>query len=355
MIQTMWQQLRRQFFSSRVVVQTRAGLTESEDSADGQRWVMGRDCCLFRTVDVAGVPAGKMDAVVRAQAELVSPFAEPGIFWLPADGRKPSQDRVNVWIWDEAKRIRTARERQLNATDFQVIPESCFTQESEGISFTASQGGGVIGVYRLGDCVLADTWWPEVPGRAQWLTFLRGISVDSTLFEKMPEVAPAPSRWQKPWSGIRIESLQVKAVEQLAWQGTLLIFFFLFSFQATGSIRLLFSQQELSSQVAEAETRHESTISVRNEALAARDRARQLSQLAQLNQLSLLGQVAEQVEGRELRVWRFADSQLEVVVRDPAPDLEDYVRRLESLPWVKDVNLEPLDVSGELRVRMGVR
>lgn len=336
------QQLRQRLSSTKAVIQSAEGTRIMDLQDQGNLWVVGRDYCVFRRLDVAMVPAAKIEQALKNQVAVEAPYREPG-FWYSVNGGIAS-----TWIWDEAVRRELAAECGIDTEDFLVVPESCFTGADSGVAVYKAQGQGFYAQLQGDKGVEAETWWPDLPTTQAWRSFTRGAGAGGVALPDAVEIDLASAT---PWASVRVNAVATRSLERLAWQASLLLFVFLFSFQATGTIRLVVEAQRSASEVAALEDRYKSSLAIREEAFRLRSEARQLMSLRREEQLDLLNEVSESLPDSSfaLRSWEFQNGQLEIVVADEAPDLEAYVRSIESIDALSGVSVEP-DQSGQIKV-----
>jgi len=165
------QQLRQRLSSTKAVIQSAEGTRIMDLQDQGNLWVVGRDCCVFRQLDVAMVPAAKIEQALNNQVAVEAPYLEPGFWYNVYDGI------ASTWIWDEAVRRELADECGIDTQDFLVVPESCFTEPGLGVAVYKAQGHGFYAQVHNGNGVEAETWWPDLPAVRDWRNFLRRNSL----------------------------------------------------------------------------------------------------------------------------------------------------------------------------------
>lgn len=336
-------QLRQQLSSDSLLVQSREGVRLYNVEGRGRLWVVGRDCCTFRTVEIGNVPASKIDAVVRSQVTAISPFKIPGSWHYVQGGR------ATVWMWDEQERLAKAAALDFDVSDYVVLPESCFAEQSVGVQLVESLAGGVFAQYRKGEELLAESWWPGPPSTLEWRSFLRGSGQP---FAVPPQPTSLAVDQLSAWPGIRTQGLASRSIESLLMFATVAVFVFLLSFQLMGSARLWLAVNASQQQTETVTESNQSVIGLRDEALMLRDTVRVLNQLKKTGQLQLMERIADNLPASagRLIVWRLQGASLEFIVEDQAPDLEAYVSRLQDVPTLSQIGVEPLTRTGEVKI-----
>ena len=339
------QKLRQQLYSSSVVVQGRDDLELQKDQETGNLWIVGRSCCVFRSLDLGNVPSSKRQQAVAAQIPLVSPFKQPG-YWCCHQ-----QGVARIWLWDEANRKEKAAELSIDTTEFAVVPESVFSEEAkDGLRIYQCHGGDGFLAHVWRDAgLIAETWWPQSPGEAEWRTFLRGSGVT---YQPQPEAKSIELSNPAPWKSVRLNALGTRSIESSLVKGAATVFIALLGFQLTGSIRLLFEDWSLSNEIEVISEEHQQTIALRDTAFELRRKSNGLADLTTTSQVELLSAISRALpaSGRELSEWQFRNGELEFIVNDEAPGLEDYVRRLEGVEKLSRVTVEPLEKRKQIRV-----
>lgn len=338
------QKFRQQFSSGSVYLQSREGVRDLEVDSIGDLWVVGRALCVFRTVPLRNVPKAKMESVVSAQVPLLSPFRNPGFWYCIHD------DVAKIWIWDESVRSSQLNDR---TREHSVLPEPCVAPKgTEETCLYKSEDGYFAQVWDNG-ALAADTWWPDMPTEDEWIRFARGVGVDAGKLPDLSSMVYAPlSLWDELGRvGFSTQSLERRWVRAAA-----LVCFLIFSFQATGTMRLLQQYMHLEEEILAVSQLHKESIEIRERAFDSRVQMKQLEALWPDSQLSLLSDVASSLpEGNlGLTKWQLQRSELEFIVGDPTPDLEAYVRGIESVPLLSGVRVEPLTRGGQIKINATV-
>lgn len=172
------QKLRQHLSSDRVFYQGKAGVEELEVEGHGNLWIVGRQCCLFRTIDLSSVPESRRDQALAAQMTVLSPFANPG-YWVVWQA-----DVARCWLWDEAERAAAAQLAAPGSTDVNalitlvnavnnVVPESIFTSSAEAdqVYLYESPGGGVFAHVWKDGTLIGDKFWSSPPEATDWSGF----------------------------------------------------------------------------------------------------------------------------------------------------------------------------------------
>lgn len=334
--------LRQQLFSDSVYLQTGEGLQELNLGEVGRLWIVARSECVFRTLDVAAVPVSRRTQAVAAQIPLLSPFPNPG-YWCNVQ-----EGEAKIWIWDGARQNELAAESGVEVTGYEVVPEACFAQSCpEGACFYQSNVGYFAHVWRDG-VLVADSWWRDDPGEIEWSSFLRGLGVFA---QQKPELRSIDFQEKNTWVDISGHAGVTQSVEPVVIKLTIAVFLFLLGFQSTGSLRLVYESYQLRDEVASISETHRETVVLRERALSARAKGQQLADLETISQIDLMTRVSESLppSSGKLIKWRYHQGELEVIVADPEPDLESYVRSIESISFLERVSVEPVPRAGQLK------
>ena len=335
------QWLRQQLSSGRTVLQAGGGLQTVAEGGLENLWIIARSECVFRSIDISAVPVAKRDGAIATQVSLASPFEQPAYWYEVQSGI------AKVWIWNEAARLKMAPD----ADQFTVCPESCMTR----------YGGSEVRLYRsVNGCIAqswsedeltGDSWWPEPPGDREWRSFLRGIGAPYT---ELPDGSEIDLQRTEPWPSLQLNRLAKKSLEAVAVRTVAIGFLFLFVFQLTGTLRLGYASWVQQSEIVEMVTAHESALALREEAFALRNRGDSLAELGQTQTTPMLNAVAANVPATNagLLIWNFENNQLEIVLKDSSPNLEQYIRQLEAVEGLSGVYAEPL--SGQVRINAQV-
>ena len=158
--------------------------------------LVGRELCLFTTLDAGKLPAKQRPAFAALAVRRTAPFADPAFdaVWH-ADGT------AAVWYWSRERAATLAADmpgrRKRFAAEALYIghPEE---QATQLLQLAAGVEGRVWKDSRL----IASRWWPESPSLAQWREFLRGAGVvvaGDTTVAIPATLEPATSPWgQQP-------------------------------------------------------------------------------------------------------------------------------------------------------------
>lgn len=337
------QKLRQRLSSEAIVLQSKDDVEVLTAKDGGDVWVVARSACVFHTLDVSAVPDNRLEKAVSTQIPLLSPYKQPG-YWFLRQGAN-----VAIWIWDEAARKALADQQAIDTLEFAVVPESCFANNGDnGIHVYQGVEGVFVQQWQDGK-LLEDRWWPKLPDEREWRMFLRGVGRP---FEVV--AAACPLEYSRPgrWAGVQLGALTDRFVETFLVKGIATVFIFLFAFQLTGSVRLLSESWALEEQISVVRESHQAAILNREKAFETRLAADRLSALHTTSPVHLIERVAGALpdSASELITWRFESGQLEFVLKDPSPDLEAYVRSLEATGSLTRISVEPIPRAGQLKI-----
>lgn len=336
-------QLRQRLSSDRLVVQT-TGRAETRASDDGgDLWIVARSACVFRTLDITSVPKNRVDKAVETQVPLLSPYSSPGFWFLQQGGM------ALIWIWDEAERLALASQIGVDQNSFNVVPESCFASAVDDGVHLYRSAEGIVAQHWKDGVIKGDHWWPKVPSAVEWRMFLRGAGRP---FQEVPDVSDISYDKPGAWAGIQLGVLTDRFVETFLVKGITTVFIFLLAFQLSGTARLLAETEVVEGEIEQARGKHQEAIVHRENAFETRLKADRLWRLKATSPIYLFDQIAAALptSSEQLLIWQLEDGQLEFVVQDPSPDLEEYVRLLEATAALTGVSVEPLPRSGQLKV-----
>lgn len=178
---------------------------------------MGRDLCLFLTVDASKVPKKQREGFVALAVKRAAPFDDPeyDIAWS-TDGA------AAVWYWSRARARSLLGEQSRKRQKF--LAEAAFTGEPkpEGTELLALPEGMEGRVWSNGR-LHASRWWPQPPTALQWQDFIRGVG-QATAVRELPDPVKA-SAARLSWSGKvgRSDAMQLDGLDQYLPKAGLLV------------------------------------------------------------------------------------------------------------------------------------
>jgi hypothetical protein len=310
--------------------------------------IVGRDLCLFLTVDAGNIPEKKRDAFVEMSVRRAAPFPDPG-FGLAWSGAQAS-----VWYWSQS------RVQELSSSPWprrvRFTPEALHVgQPQESVAELLDLENGFEGRVWKQHRLIASRWWPDVPDTSAWTTFARGAGLPPG---SMPATLPAPVKAQKWSMGRRASALPIAGFEQYLPRIVL----------GCGAALLLVCGFELGSiaragiDIIRAQRAAQSLDAPLARILKAREsadtHAAAIGQLLPLrgrqSQLRLMAEVGRVMKGKDwqLRLWQQpTPDRLEVTISAPNLDPKALVSAWETSPLFKDVTPELSRQQNEVTIR----
>lgn len=319
-------------------------------------YLVGRELCLFLSVDATKVPTKQRDAYVALAVRQAAPYQDPAFdcAWVG--------DHAAVWYWPLS--------RVMERVGQQAGPRSRFSAEAthlggihdEAVELFALHVGVEGRLWRRRRLV-ASRWWPQSPTPVEWQAFLRGAGVVGS--EEVPSAATITLA-ERPWSesgrGHSAARLQLTGLDQYLprfIRGCTLAALLLFSWQIGSAARAAFDARQAQTAATELEDSLARILEARNTADAARVEIDALLQLrAAAPQHLLMAEVARLIEGSSarLRVWQLPHPErLEVTLVAPSPNPEELVSAWEASPLFRDVTAELSRQQGEIVVRATIQ
>ena len=366
-----WQSIRRRLYSGNCYLQTTSGVIVVQTPGQRSVWVVGRDCCVYRSVDLQHVPVSRRDAALKLQLPVLSPFADFGyrVEW--------QSGIAQIWLWNEKKRAELAAEQTSTG---EVVVESAFTPAEEGLNLYQCQRGFMVQHWRDGQ-LLIDSWWESLPGQAAWQQFLRATDSADTMD---PDTAKDPKGHTPAQDAeIRAEirghtpdqdtarALPVtghtprtaggydalRARETGIIVALCLILSCILSFELVTMGRNAMERYFLGSEVEELTVRHQEVIAVRDQVYRLHGENLAIAGLSGISQLETLAKVAKSLPpgAGPVSSWEYKDGELKILLRDESPDLRLYVSRLEAVSGFSDIAVQPQDRQRRVEITLRVR
>ncbi len=362
-----WQSIRRRLYAGSCYLQTDSGVTVVQTPGQQSVWVVGRDCCVFRSVDLQHVPVSRRDAALKLQLPVLSPFADFGyrVEWQSGVAR--------IWLWNEKKRAELAA-RQTSTGE--VVVESAFTRAEEGLTLYQCQRGYMVQQWRDGQ-LLMDSWWESLPGHAAWQHFLRatepadysensdaagaisinGQTLNETITGQTPDQDTAralPVIGHTPRTAGGYDALRARETGIII--ATCLVLCCILSFEVVTMGRNALDRYFLAAEVKELNARHQEVIAVRDQVYRLHGENLAIAGLSGIGQIETLAKVAKSLPPGAGPVfsWEFRDGELKILLRDESPDLRQYVSRLEAVSGFSDIAVQPLDRQRRVEITLRV-
>ncbi len=394
-----WQSIRRRLYAGSCYLQTDSGVTVVQTPGQQSVWVVGRDCCVFRSIDLQHVPVSRRDAALKLQLPVLSPFADFGyrVEWQSGSAR--------IWLWNEKKRAELAAQQTSTravqqtstravqqtstravqqtstraaqqTTIREIVVESAFTRAEEGLTLYQCQRGFMVQQWRDGQ-LLMDSWWESLPGHAAWQHFLRatepadysensdaasaisinGQTINETITGHTPDQDTAralPVIGHTPRTAGGYDALRARETGIIV--AICLVLCCILSFEVVTMGRNALDRYFLGAEVKELNARHQEVIAVRDQVYRLHAENLAIAGLSGISQLETLAKVANSLPPGAGPVfsWEFRDGELKILLRDESPDLRQYVSRLEAVSGFSDIAVQPLDRQRRVEITLRV-
>ncbi|WP_298579462.1 hypothetical protein [uncultured Luteimonas sp.] len=150
---------------------------------------MGRELCLFLSVDATRVPAKQRASFIALAVRRAAPFPDP------AHEAAWSGAHAGVWYWSRSRVAELLGPQPLRVA--RVVPEAQYCGEpmAEGAQLLALARGFEGRAWKDAGLV-ADRWWAVPPSGEDWAAFLRGAGLRVM---ELPDAVEAPIG-QTPWA-----------------------------------------------------------------------------------------------------------------------------------------------------------
>lgn len=180
----LWSQRLLRRFSPRRVLLNHDGPTPI-DGGEGKHLqvVVGRDLCLFLTVDASKAPARQRAEFLSFTVRRAAPFADV------AHAATWSNNQASVWYWSQGRVNDLLGPQPYRVSHY--MPEALLSGEpaSEDRVDLLAMARGFSGRVWRGGRLIADRWWPDLPDHDAWISFLRSAGLPAAA---VPAASPAP-------------------------------------------------------------------------------------------------------------------------------------------------------------------
>ena len=171
--------------------------------------VVGRELCLFTTVDASKAPRKQRGEFAALAVRRAAPFPDPEF-----DAAWASDGTAAVWYWSRS------RVNSLSAAEHgrrkRFVAEALYIggPRDEGEELFQLVAGVEARAWNAGH-LQASRWWPEAPSLDEWRAFLRGAGHPVSPATTLPEPVPAVLA-DVPWSQLpsRAGKLELSGLEQ---------------------------------------------------------------------------------------------------------------------------------------------
>lgn len=304
--------------------------------------LVGRELCLFITLDAGKLPARQRKAYAALSIKRASPFPDPDfdIAWNP-DGT------ACAWYWSRS-RVTTLASAEPGRRKRFMAEALHVGQPLEHDSQLLRLAAGVEGRIWKSGRLVASRWWEETPAPEPWQQFLRGAGGAPTGIATVPDpipAAPVRTSWGQQPSGS--SALKLGGLDQylprVAFALTLLLLL------ATGFELGSIARAQLDILRAKSETsRLDAPLKRILDARDAADKASaEITGLLSLHgtrpTTSLMAELTRLVPGSEwqLKQWNQTTPEtLEVSLIAPGSNPEQLVTAWENSPMFEGVTTE---------------
>jgi hypothetical protein len=304
-----------------------------------------RSRCHYLELEMRGVPARLLQGAIRLQLAQLSGLRQIGFVY------RPGKDRIPVWYWDEAKLPEEISVEHLSGhgkTGLALWPENVLsTMPGHGLHLIRRARGFEALAADAGE-IRRTRWYPAMPDVEKWAAFARdaGYPVDGIAIPALEQAVLArtpPKNW-------RLVSRFLAPLPLTTWGMALLA-------ALAGAGLLAASSYQIKLNWAIAKERAVVDKIVRENA-AAIDLQRKISErmayleefrrvqpdILQLEVLQALAEAgfADQEGKTALLEWEYRNPQLRLLFSvPPGVALGDFLARLETLPMLEDIRLQP--------------
>lgn len=341
-----------QIFSGSHYRQTRDGVEIDDAAPQGNCWIVARSECVFLKLDLSGISREKRLPALAAQLELLSPFNDTAhwVYWV--DGY------ATVWVWDRAVQ-QEQMESSLRQGDqmavIEVFPESAFSEIREGGSYLFRSLDGYVAQTWDSGRLVAEAYWSDLPDQGGWEAYCRSNGLPQG---SLPDVQPELVSRTTPLREDQVLNLGVnlKVVEPWAFLGISSILLFCLAFQTVSLLKLSVSVQLLRDEVHSVRTEVMPSVSLRDDALRLKLQNERLAELDADTQLMTMVSVLEAmteeglVNESKLTDWKMDSETLEMTLRSPTSELEQYAQALDNIFNLSGAKLTPREKQDKLEI-----
>lgn len=297
-------------------------------------WVVSRALCLYRSFDMAAVPARKRKAALAFELRRWAPFVQFAqyVVWQGAVAQ--------VWVWDDKKFGLASDEAA--GRDGGALPESLLRGEpgADGLQMLQCWDGVEVRFWQQG-LLKACAFWPQIPDARQWTLFVRGVKLAADT--PLPELNSADLRLQ-PWKGQRVRMpWRAETVERVGVQAAGLLLLAGLGWQIAAGIRQHLQLQAVREQVEVLNEKISPLLTAKDQALTASVRADELAPFIRApDNLTELRRLLMPLQsfGVSVREWHYNGGQFRAVLNTELPPLK-LVQALQGDEGFVDLAPEP--------------
>lgn len=201
--------LKRRFSPRKIRLGSTSNALIDSGGSDATVFFVGRELCLFTTINASNIPAKQRENFVRMAVRRAAPFSDPDI-----DTAWFSDGSAAVWYWSRSKIAEIAASETGKRKRFVAESLYCGTPKAEGLELLQLASGVEARVwenYRL----VASRWWAQAPAPEQWLAFMRGAGLQTSETSLSLDFVTSPLA-ETPWSkqSRNTAALQLSGLDQ---------------------------------------------------------------------------------------------------------------------------------------------
>jgi len=314
--------------------------------------LVGRELCLFTTVDASKAPAKQRKEFTAMAVRRAAPFADADFdaAWSP-DGT------AAIWYWSRAKVAALASTETGKRKRFVAEASHVGLPREEGTELLQLAEGFEARAWKAGH-LQASRWWPELPTAGQWRDFLRGAGQAGAAGHAVPEPVAGPlaaTSWSRASSSA--EKLQLSGLDQYLPKVMLALaalFLLLVGGQIGGIARAQLDIWRAQSAANDLDAPLKRILDARE---ASDEASAEVNQLLALQgfrpSISLMAEFTRLMAGKDWQVTKWnqpTPDTLEVNLLAPGSNPEELVSSWEASPMFKGVTTE-LGRDNELTIK----
>ncbi len=295
------------------------------------QWVVPRARCLYRRIELPGLPMRQRLSAARIAARRYEPAAgaKSLIAW--------QGETAHIWIWEQPD----AGHQEGEGGPW--LPESLLhaALENDGVRLVALVYGMESQYWREG-VLQASQWWPALPDAAQWRRFVRacGLSPDT----------PVPDCAELPWvraawaQSRRARHASPASIERWAWRTGMVLVALVVGWQLASVLTWDRARRQLDGQMEALRAQAAPLLAARERAEMARDAIGGLQRLQSegaSDYLLMAEVVARLPDDARFTQWRREGDGLQLVVRSVQADPRVFVSAFADHPQLAQVTAAP--------------
>lgn len=288
--------------------------------------MLARQWCLYANLACAQVPAARRRDFISTQVRKLAPFNDPE--WHAAY----AGDHAQVWMWSHAA-VRAGTDAAPGARRLQCLPESVLrgAPRTNDAELLTDQDGYEGRCWKDGNLV-ANTWWPQVPGAGEWTAFCRSAGLHPGVVPEPLDLPLSEQAWSQTSSAAQWGQTLGHYRREVIMAAVALVLL-LFAVQVGGIVRLWWVRHVVQQQLTTERSAISDVLAARNRAEIARAASEQLMALRDKpSQLALIAGVSAHLPGTGWKIvqWFAPDPQhIEITLNSARPDPPAIVRALE--------------------------